>query len=517
MDNTLPNLLTSQFMGVAMMKDNISITQIISAFMIMQLCAFIPQLKQLITMYINKKFNKVKEKIIENNIIKSTEKEIKSKITFIKSEKKKETDFIIDSINYHITNIENSKYLTYYNDYFVTNDKEFEILNDIYCVAYTKIMGNDDKSENIVYNLQIYSYTKSLYEIKTFIEKLKEKYAYEQKNKLGNKKYFFDEQHVVLPKEINGEIRFSLATPNMSFKMTQFNTNKSLNNIFGKHLEIVKDRVRLFINNPQWYEEKGIPYTLGIMLHGPPGTGKTSLIKAIAKDTKRHIFNIKLYKDTTQTQLRNLFYNETIYVIQNGKTESYNIPLDERIYVIEDIDCLTDIVKHRDINTIGTSVTSEPNEIIGNVSSILTPDMKKDNLVMPFSYEKNSYSSKISNDNTMGLKQEPNEGLTLSFLLNLLDGILETPGRILIITTNRPETLDRAFIRPGRIDLNVEVGYCTLEMIREMYKFFFNEEEENNFDVMYRNRITPAELNKIMLDNIEDKTKAYKNIISTIQ
>lgn len=511
MDNTLSNLLSTQFMGVAMMKDNISITQIISAFMIMQLCALIPQLKQLITVYINKKFNKVKNKIVESNIVSTTEKEIKSKITFIKSEKKKETDFIIDSINYHITNIENSKYLTYYNDYFVTNDKEFEISNDIYCVAYTKIMGNDEKAENIEYNLQIYSYTKSLYEIKTFIEKLKEKFAYEQKNKLGNKKFFFDEQHIALPKDVNGEIRFSVATPNMSFKMTQFNTNKSLNNIFGKHLEIVKDRVRLFIDNPQWYEEKGIPYTLGIMLHGPPGTGKTSLIKAIAKDTKRHIFNIKLYKDTTQTQLRNLFYNETIYVTQNGKTESYNIPLDERIYVIEDIDCLTDIVKERKTYNVKTS------EIIGDVNSILIPDMKKDNVVMPFAYEKNNYSSKISNDNTLGVKQETNEELTLSFLLNLLDGILETPGRILIITTNRPETLDKAFIRPGRIDLNVEVGYCTLEMIKDMYEFFFNEEEESKFEVIYRNKITPAELNKIMLDNIEDKTKAYKQIISTIQ
>lgn len=41
------------------------------------------------------------------------------------------------------------------------------------------------------------------------------------------------------------------------------------------------------------------------------------------------------------------------------------------------------------------------------------------------------------------------EQLTLSFILNLLDGILETPGRILMVTTNHIEKLDKAFIRPG--------------------------------------------------------------------
>lgn len=46
------------------------------------------------------------------------------------------------------------------------------------------------------------------------------------------------------------------------------------------------------------------------------------------------------------------------------------------------------------------------------------------------------------------LSQDP---LTLSHLLNILDGLLETPGRILIITSNHPEKLDEALVRPGTI------------------------------------------------------------------
>ena len=141
--------------------------------------------------------------------------------------------------------------------------------------------------------------------------------------------------------------------------MTQFNTNKSLKNVFGRHLHVVKERMDLFCNNPDWYKDKGIPYTLGILLHGPPGTGKTSLIKAIAKDTNRHIFNIKLLPDTTKTQLNNLFFNETVKVIRNGKTEMYSIPLDERIYVMEDIDCDSDILSDRE-NVKETEISKLP-------------------------------------------------------------------------------------------------------------------------------------------------------------
>ena len=41
---------------------------------------------------------------------------------------------------------------------------------------------------------------------------------------------------------------------------------------------------------------------------------------------------------------------------------------------------------------------------------------------------------------------------------------------------NYPEKLDKALIRPGRIDINLEVGYCDKPMINEMYKFFYNKD-----------------------------------------
>ena len=58
--------------------------------------------------------------------------------------------------------------------------------------------------------------------------------------------------------------------------------------------------------------------------------------------------------------------------------------------------------------------------------------------------------------------------LNLSHLLNLIDGVVEMHGRIIIMTTNHIEKLDDALIRPGRIDLKIEFKYSTGDSIKEI-------------------------------------------------
>lgn len=50
------------------------------------------------------------------------------------------------------------------------------------------------------------------------------------------------------------------------------------------------------------------------------------------------------------------------------------------------------------------------------------------------------------------------DDLNLAGLLNVLDGVVDTPNRIVIMTTNHPEKLDPALIRPGRINKKVRQG-----------------------------------------------------------
>ena len=459
------------------------------------------------------------------NIYYIMSKEIKSRIVFIKSklDKNLSDDYTIDAINFYISNLDSCKELKFVNYFYINNEEEFEVTDKIYCKANKIIV--DDK-DDISYSLELYSYELKLKNLKDFIEELKEKYFYEQNNKLGSKKYYFDEHHVSLMKNQDNSIRFSMAPNELVFTMTQFNTNKSLKNVFGKHLNVVKERMDLFCNNPNWYKEKGIPHTLGILLHGPPGTGKTSIIKAIAKDTNRHIFNIKLQPDTTQTQLNNLFFNETVKVLKNGKTEVYNISLNDRIYVMEDIDCNNDMLLDREYIKETTTNEEKQNSNTFNNSFEENYEQNMDYFNNNFSnfnletQQQNNITSKNSTNNNQ-LEEDKSEQVTLSFILNLLDGILETPGRILIMTSNYPDKLDKALIRPGRIDVNLKVGYCTLDMIEEMFIFFFklshDDRSKYNFsDINIKNDITPAQLNKLLLDNFNNKEQAYDDIISYI-
>jgi ATP-dependent 26S proteasome regulatory subunit len=84
--------------------------------------------------------------------------------------------------------------------------------------------------------------------------------------------------------------------------------------------------------------------------------------------------------------------------------------------------------------------------------------------------------------------------LTLSFLLNLIDGIIEQPSRILIMTTNHPEQIDPALLRPGRVDIKHEFKRCTKPIIKEIIEFFFNQESQVDVSQLHDYAHSPADV-----------------------
>jgi ATP-dependent 26S proteasome regulatory subunit len=110
-------------------------------------------------------------------------------------------------------------------------------------------------------------------------------------------------------------------------------------------------------------------------------------------------------------------------------------------------------------------------------------------------------------------KETEKETIDLSFLLNLLDGTLEANGRILIITTNFPERIDRALIRPGRIDMIVHFKKCSRAIVQEMADAFYEKEiaipDEASLDYKW----TPAEVNQILFRNFSEPEKAIEELL----
>lgn len=333
------------------------------------------------------------------------------------------------------------------------------------------------KIEDIVYageqlasiKLTLLSNTISAAEISLYVKGLYAAYIETMKNSLGANIYFFDQKERdgnsqpqmapidVTPASVSNQkrMRISTASKQLTFTMTQFHSNKQFSNIYGKQIREIEQRVRFFIDNKAWYDSKGIPYQLGLLLSGLPGSGKTSAIRAIANLTKRHIINVNFANITTATQLKNLFYCEKLQVYTDSSlanTNSYFIPIEQRLYVLEEIDAIGDILKQR--------------------------------------------SSDV--DDT---KTEPtlHDELTLMEILTVLDGTMEIPGRILIMTSNHPEVLDKALIRPGRIDLKVNFSYATRELIVEMYEAYMDKTfDKSNIDKLPDGLLSPAEVGQVL-------------------
>ncbi|KAL3372791.1 hypothetical protein AABB24_005030 [Solanum stoloniferum] len=223
---------------------------------------------------------------------------------------------------------------------------------------------------------------------------------------------------------------------------------------------ILKDLER-FVKRKDYYRKVGKAWKRGYLLFGPPGTGKSSLIAAMANYLNFDIYDLEL------TSLRGNMELRRLLVATANKS----------ILVVEDIDCTIEL---------------------------------QDNLA--------NRATVVHSINGFGMQESK---VTLSGLLNFIDGLWSSCGdeRIIIFTTNHIEKLDPALLRPGRMDMHIHMAYCTpcgFKLLATNYlgikdhKLF--KEIEELIDIA---NVTPAEVAEQLLkeDEVENSLKGLINFL----
>jgi len=228
----------------------------------------------------------------------------------------------------------------------------------------------------------------------------------------------------------------------------------------GEKEHLLQD-VEQFRRSKGRYEQLGIPYHRGYLFYGPPGTGKTSLVSALAAHFALSIYVINLAE-----------FNDRSLMKAVNQVPANSVPL------FEDIDCMR-----------GSQSREEPDLISGRngSSTVATKDNAITNIV------------------------------TLSGLLNVLDGFQAPSGVVFAMTTNRVEKLDTALLRPGRIDYKLFLGRASDQQKVDLYRRFFpsaSEPEAREFVDASRSAETMAEFQGLLLALEQGESRLHQVVAS---
>mmetsp|Transcript_76804 Transcript_76804/g.138558 ORF Transcript_76804/g.138558 Transcript_76804/m.138558 type:complete len:792 (-) Transcript_76804:49-2424(-) len=477
-----------------------------------------------------------------------------------------------------------------------------------------------DKGEKTVSTIRYRFRSRSSEAIDSFINEAYQWYLGELRKMEDNSRYLYEMQ-VKVSSSTGGE-----AAGKCSYKRYKLSDHKTFTSLFFEEKTALLGIMKHFSNKSGKYAIDGYPHKLGLLLHGPPGTGKTSLIKAMAQHTGRSIVNVPLARIGTNQELMDIMFDQQ-YMVE-GEEVPIKLGFKDVIFVMEDVDAASKVVHRRDGKSTASVTRTEVMEapkpktvwqillesdqeecrevvkklmeksprlkeaalssttLCGMAKQLLAPqglgllmggscgDSGEDkklrqeakeavehlcqereaagNYVKQFAsgikalLEAGAEPDDALADELLGVtsavqlqrvplvktsstgyggqttRAEPEEDeepaaggamdmsammsmmssmmdgggkssgdaggtgpamgsaydmkkdkLNLSGLLNVLDGVVDTPDRILIMTTNHPEHLDPALIRPGRIDKKILLGYMSPSHSASMIEHYF--------------------------------------------
>lgn len=367
------------------------------------------------------------------------------------------------------------------------------------------------------------------------------------------------------------------------------------------------------------YDQRGDPYTFSVLLHGPPGCGKTSLLKALINfDAQQrgivsHLFvvpfskisSIEMFSHAMLDDIVNrskIEHNRRIYVFEdfdaNESADVFNIrkslkqaqnikkkqeklqnqSVESKDEIKEDFvdelkswwttevglsqyldgcidagyenikfihalqgneDRMNAFIQAIGVEKAGHSMMIKQKLIALNEQMLkqmeIEQEMEQEMVELDEQSNEDLKKSKFSEwkmlKNIMTKKMNINSGggddssswsglvkdkLNLSDILNILDGIVERTGQRCVWTTNKAppqKYFDPAFLRPGRMDMIIKLGCCTVDgieyLLRNYYQVDHQMDEDDAYEMKYNltgieeGRFTPAQIKQICKENMD--------------
>jgi transitional endoplasmic reticulum ATPase len=226
----------------------------------------------------------------------------------------------------------------------------------------------------------------------------------------------------IIPKKLLFVITDSEATFGCGVRLSDNENNNELKNnkkniptvIFSEigalndTISIIREIIELPIKQPQIFKHLGIKPHKGILFYGPPGCGKTLIAKAIANEIQAH------FRDIKGPELMNKYVGQSEANLREVFNDAHK--LEPSIIFFDEIDSIA--------------------------------------------YERSNET------NVQHQSQFVNQ------LLTLMDGVEEYSGVRIIASTNRPDLIDKALLRPGRFDYHIEIKKPTREGCKEIVKIY---------------------------------------------
>ena len=294
--------------------------------------------------------------------------------------------------------------------------------------------------------------------------------------------------------------RYDTEDSTVCYEQHVWKSTKRYEHVVSDNTAQVQRRIKHFTDHREWYVAHGKPYSLTFLFYGPPGCGKTSMIKAIANATRRHIKEIPLPRVKSRQALMDIFHGTNVGF--------KHVQPSDCLYVFEEFDKMGEVVQ-KDVTTdsdYDTDDTRTSNDAAPTGNYVTNDQL---HAAIQKAVEQATATHATTSKFAKSASDTP-PPLSLGDILNVMDGLIETTGVITIMTANSIHQLNDAIMRPGRIDAVFKFDKATAKTLRTIVQRMYELDDTTlsavtDTDARFHHKWSPAEIQETCLQEATAK------------